>query len=1034
MLAMQQQPSQPLEPGIRRLRKSNDKDKSKNRVSMAFKKTFSLSSSKPKSPEPAQHNPVSPHQPPAYSIAPPVSHTTRPQSVAAPVMVPSPLRQPSSGAARPQKSAPPAQSSSISGATRRPNVGINAIGSSPPLPPLPRNNSIEETADPRSTAHLGSHLASQLDPLLPRNSFGPSFEASVDGLGIGMVPGQAHSPPPPAPTGARIPSPPHTSHGAPDYRRRSHSPPQPAPHVPVPPAPQQQQQGPPPALARQVIAPEGVHIRRRQSALRADGELTESSKRLSMMKRGPPAFHSDSENGSTDTHDSNAASLSTRAPSPPAPSPVPVVEVRRLSQDPEAIVTSRDRIALLRGGRSSVSAVSGEGLKAQAGGVSALRGANRHDKTKSYTIGDTPAGFDVSLVAPQRSTFTPLKQLHLPSVHAVPSRSSPLSQSAPPSAVKPQPPPIAPAPAPLPAIKPAARRSDLYCLRPTVHVSVQTPREWQQPAASAPAPTYQARRFSAWQAATTPPQPYGAFPVPPSSIPPPVPPHDSPPQRHNISPSIYSVASFDPRSGIARGGGHRRNRSYYAGAGDVDEEDEHLDAHGREPPLPEESLRAIQQFEALDAQEAAQNQSSPVNYDIPYLSPLPYDDQTQRGFDLLATPLPPAPAPAGRSLAVSPALTTIEDRTPTPTPVQHMAPTFAAAEEPASLYAPPHEFSPRSRSLSPIPALSNGHSSDDEDLSAATSSIRRSSTPLSSVRRGSADEEPLTPPTSAVSSTFPGRQTVDGAAITDDESEEPAVVTIRKASLVTSQVRKASLVTPPSSRPQSIVATRARAGSSGSAHAQLAAAEDVASRHLSVASVGSAGDKPSKLQHGETGGFHLSLPGNGDVPPIPAVPSPIRREYGEAAFPFPASAPPKQPEIVAPSPQLATPEKFATPRCDGGAPLGDSTLTAPKELFRSASAPPEESASLPLRRQSESDTPVLRARTPGGMSREERAAKGRSFFLVQALMGESQPEGMIRDWARGDEESDDSLSIGDAESSADEDEYEDEAVRAVEAH
>jgi len=71
-----------------------------------------------------------------------------------------------------------------------------------------------------------------------------------------------------------------------------------------------------------------------------------------------------------------------------------------------------------------------------------------------------------------------------------------------------------------------------------------------------------------------------------------------------------------------------------------------------------------------------------------------------------------------------------------------------------------------------------------------------------------------------------------------------------------------------------------------------------------------------------------------------------------------------------------------------------------------------------LRRRSESDKPIQR-NSSSLLSREERAAKGRSFFLVQALMGEEIPkEGMIRDWARDTEdeaESDDEGSIADSE-------------------
>lgn len=73
------------------------------------------------------------------------------------------------------------------------------------------------------------------------------------------------------------------------------------------------------------------------------------------------------------------------------------------------------------------------------------------------------------------------------------------------------------------------------------------------------------------------------------------------------------------------------------------------------------------------------------------------------------------------------------------------------------------------------------------------------------------------------------------------------------------------------------------------------------------------------------------------------------------------------------------------------------------------------------RRRSESDKPIVRARTGTTMTREERAQRGRSYFLVQALMGEEIPrEGMIRDWARDTEdersdEEDDDRSIVESE-------------------
>ncbi|GAA5925331.1 uncharacterized protein JCM15063_004993 [Sporobolomyces koalae] len=81
---------------------------------------------------------------------------------------------------------------------------------------------------------------------------------------------------------------------------------------------------------------------------------------------------------------------------------------------------------------------------------------------------------------------------------------------------------------------------------------------------------------------------------------------------------------------------------------------------------------------------------------------------------------------------------------------------------------------------------------------------------------------------------------------------------------------------------------------------------------------------------------------------------------------------------------------------------------------------------LTIRRKSESDNLAAFARprptNSTTMSRAERAARGRSYFLVQALMGEELPhEGMIRDWAKDSDDSgseqddDDAGSIADSE-------------------
>lgn len=61
---------------------------------------------------------------------------------------------------------------------------------------------------------------------------------------------------------------------------------------------------------------------------------------------------------------------------------------------------------------------------------------------------------------------------------------------------------------------------------------------------------------------------------------------------------------------------------------------------------------------------------------------------------------------------------------------------------------------------------------------------------------------------------------------------------------------------------------------------------------------------------------------------------------------------------------------------------------------------------LSARRFSETDKPIPRPPRASGLSAADRAARGRSYFLVQALMGEAPTEGLVRDWAQ-DADSDD---------------------------
>ncbi|BGO91635.1 hypothetical protein NBRC10512_008083 [Rhodotorula toruloides] len=947
MLVMPQ-PADTLQAGPRRLKR--DDNKLKNRVSMAFKKPFSLSKP-PRSPEPH----VAPsHHPPPYSAAQPASQPkTRPSTAP-------PARRSSAGSGgRSNKPTHPASDGLVA---RRSHIGAGAVGTSPPLPPLPA--ATPRVTDAQAIQLLGADLSAQLNPLLPRNSFGPDFQQSMNGLGIGIEQQMQSQSRTRTPSPVSTP-PPQVEIKPLQIRRRSPSPPTGQP-----------QQRP--------LTISGDLEKRRSLLVKDNGQMTEANRRLSMMKRGPPILSSASANSSTSTLEVSASAAAHAVDSlepkivtlpPRVPSPLAVPPVQALRDD-DAALSSRDRIAKLRGGRSSLSGASGQ--TAQAAGVAALRAVNRKDATKSHTIADAPAGFDVSFVQnAAKSTYTPLKPLHLPAAAA--RSAAPLH----PVVVKSTLPP--------PPVPPAPKSSNRYCLRPTVDAATQTPKCWANiSSASTARPAVRNHRRSWTASVSTPPQAYSSFPVP-SPLPPPVPPHDTPPQKHTMpSPSIYSVASFDIRP--SRNGGTRASRagqaSLFGGTEDLDEVVESVEERSPE----------------------AQAEATPVNYDVPYLSPLP-DEASMRAFDLLATPMPlslpqssPTPPAASRG-GQSP----VDESTPTVTPVPPASSAFVPTTPRSSSPVAAHNFActrTRSRTPSPVPALSHSHSSSSDESEPEGDETASSSL---SQRRPS---EPLTPPTSATSSTF--RSDDIGREDDEDDLDEAAIVTVRKASLVAPQLRKASLVTPPGSRPQSILLRTRRISSTGS----LRSIEEVP-RRPSVESAKS----PSR--------FHLDLPGQGDVPPIPAVPSPIRRELNEAGFPFPYT-PSKEISVELGAPQgdavkteapLSTEDVLAMPVIIPPTPL-DAPLPPPRpsspfsallalDTVRPASAPPEESPSLPLRRQSESDKPILRSRTPGAtMSREERAAKGRSYFLVQALMGETQPEGMVRDWAKDeDDDSDDCASI-----------------------
>ncbi|GAA5989559.1 hypothetical protein JCM11641_004597 [Rhodosporidiobolus odoratus] len=1025
--------SPPLQPGPRKLKKAGDKDKLKNRMSMVFRKPFG---GKDKNRSPMEAYPSPPQYPPAYSAGSPSAYS-RP-SGATPAYDPS--RPASNGkSSRPNK---PVTAQSEGAAPRRSHVG--AVGSSPPLPPIPRGGSLEGPTDPRVTALLGGNFAGQMNELLPRNSFGPVFAMdNVDGLGIGIE----RSPPAASPPSLQVSLPPARSsppHAQSQPQIRSHDPPHSAQQSPPPqlhhhhtqpnlhhqrtPSPRlEQHQGPPPVLARAVSAsepPQDTYFNRRLSLMAQGGEVSAASKRLSMMRRGPPLFGDSSANSSTSTLDiASAASQAIEQPSSTVqsitPPNVPVAKVLLDENEVgEMSAASRDRIAKLRTSRASISAAPPTAAQISA------RGANRKDATKAFTLAAAPQGFDVALARTGKSTFTPAPNQPLRPVTAPAAapRPSPLGAHQPVQAA-PQPPPV-------------ARSKDMYVLRPTISMATQTP-GWPEPQQLS-----NRRKSSVAWATSTPPQAYSSFPPPPPA-------HDSPPQRQ-ISPSIYSISSFDARSRNLRG--HRGGRSSFYANGENDPNEEDEDEYGyqseEEPPLPDETADNIERHiaafeqelyaqgeEADYEQEMLAAEATPVNYDIPYLTAESYDTPHLLPFDI-----PPTPAPLavpgrvnGDATVPSPALTASGPRTPNQlnaTPTPHFASTFSTPQP----FRAPHASalsaaldvpeSPRSssRSRGPAPAhdavppLSRSLSSSSGSSSSEGETV--SSRPPSSLSNRRSSSEPTTPPTSAVSSTFTyslGEQiSAEEAKKTEVDPDGP-VVTIRKASIVTSQVRKASLISSPASRPQSIVLRKGSLSSLANDNRRVSFADSDGgvSVHSSSSSGAAAGTSPRGERSPRH--FHLDLPGTDEAPPVPGIPSPIRREFGDASYPFPSPTH----GVSIPAAAEASEDGEENAQSDVPTPTAEflvkpSTLlsTVDFDSVRPASAPPEESVSLPLRRQSESDKPIPRARTPGGMmSREERAARGRSYFLVQALMGEVQPDGMLRDWADDGEETDDEVSL-----------------------
>ncbi|GAA6014940.1 hypothetical protein JCM11491_002363 [Sporobolomyces phaffii] len=396
------------------------------------------------------------------------------------------------------------------------------------------------------------------------------------------------------------------------------------------------------------------------------------------------------------------------------------------SVEPLRFENSRDRLVRTR---ASISASSDYELQSKP------RGANRAaDRTKCYTMAAYPTS-ETPLPRPPKSTLRTKAAISAapePTQDAPPrvatawkSRSAPSSRKA--SLVVPV------------ASSSVPTNSGLYCLRPTVDASTQTPPDWHPSVSTS---RRASRRFSA----STPPQAYssffGAVPARRESV-------DHPPP----SPSVYSIASVDTRRGS--GSGHRRHESlssFYGATDQIREGDEDLQA-------------AIDRhLGELKLSQAGNPAIVAVEYDVPFLDPCPYDTPQLRPFEIPPTPLALAPL-ASQGLAPSPAFTSelatpTFDRTPTLPPLR-------STETPSPTVSTEHCASPSSSTSSRSSGGSEGSEGSDEDD----------------------DSGSLTPPTSVTSSNFEDVVSIQLA------EQEP--ITMRKASLVPSTAassRKSSLV------------------------------------------------------------------------------------------------------------------------------------------------------------------------------------------------------------------------------------------------
>ncbi|GAA5982706.1 hypothetical protein JCM5350_006220 [Sporobolomyces pararoseus] len=312
-----------------------------------------------------------------------------------------------------------------------------------------------------------------------------------------------------------------------------------------------------------------------------------------------------------------------------APSSTPSVPV----VEPLRFENSRDR--LLRT-RASISAPSEA--------VSKPRGANRAaDMTKCYTLAtSSPASDPISTRPPKSALRTkPITTIDLDSVPLPPppphtrvaaawtSHSAPSSRKT----------SLATSSLPVPHSSSTLPSAGLYCLRPSVNASTQTP-NWIEE-------TRKSRRFSA----STPPQAYSSMFAPPSV-------------RHSYditppSPSVYSIASVETRGGA----GHRKGEShssFYAFklTDQIKEggEDEDLQA------VIDRHLGELEQSERTPSLTVSGGEGG--GYDVPFLDPFPYDTPQLRPFEIPHTPLAVPPTPSS-TISPSQVPTPTLDRTPT---------------------------------------------------------------------------------------------------------------------------------------------------------------------------------------------------------------------------------------------------------------------------------------------------------------------------------------------------------------------------------